>query len=72
MESHSKDVLDTFENIEESNGIDIVLCLESQKLLLHEIISASIQIKADIVSSDERESGLRGLLNFGHTIGRIL
>jgi 3-dehydroquinate synthase len=36
------------------------------------IILRSIAIKADVVSKDERESGLRQILNFGHTIGHGL
>ena len=37
---------------------------EFQKMIL-----ASIKVKAYVVSSDEREGGLRNLLNFGHSIG---
>ncbi|SCV00197.1 LAME_0G08174g1_1 [Lachancea meyersii CBS 8951] len=33
------------------------------------LVLESIKVKAHVVSSDERESGLRNLLNFGHTIG---
>ena len=36
------------------------------------IISESCRIKAAIVSADERESGLRRILNFGHTAGHAL
>jgi 3-dehydroquinate synthase len=36
------------------------------------LIARSCQIKADVVASDERESGLRRILNFGHTIGHAL
>jgi 3-dehydroquinate synthase len=36
------------------------------------VIVRSIQIKADIVSRDEREEGLRQILNFGHTIGHAV
>jgi len=36
------------------------------------IISRSIAIKADVVSKDEREGGLRQILNFGHTLGHAL
>jgi 3-dehydroquinate synthase len=36
------------------------------------IIKRSVQIKADIVSQDEREAGLRSVLNFGHTIGHAV
>lgn len=36
------------------------------------LVSASCRIKADVVSKDERESGLRRILNFGHTVGHAL
>lgn len=39
---------------------------------LVEIIKRSCQIKANIVSCDEKESGPRKLLNFGHTIGHAI
>jgi 3-dehydroquinate synthase len=39
---------------------------------LSHIIRRSCSIKADIVSKDERESGLRAILNFGHTIGHAV
>lgn len=35
-------------------------------------IEASVRVKADVVSRDEREGGLRRILNFGHTIGHAL
>ncbi len=36
------------------------------------IISESCRIKADVVTADEKESGLRRILNFGHTAGHAL
>jgi 3-dehydroquinate synthase len=39
--------------------------------LLH-IIRRSIEIKADVVTRDEKESNLRETLNFGHTFGHAL
>jgi 3-dehydroquinate synthase len=36
------------------------------------VISRSIAIKARVVSEDEREGGLRQILNFGHTLGHAL
>ena len=36
------------------------------------IISRSIAIKARVVGEDEREGGLRQILNFGHTLGHAL
>jgi pentafunctional AROM polypeptide len=32
----------------------------------------SVKVKAEVVSSDEKEAGLRNLLNFGHTIGHAI
>jgi 3-dehydroquinate synthase len=40
-------------------------------LLLASIVD-SCRIKADVVSKDEREGGLRRILNFGHTVGHAL
>jgi len=36
------------------------------------IIEASVKVKADVVSADEREGDLRRVLNFGHTIGHAI
>ena len=36
------------------------------------LVSASCRIKAEVVSADERESGRRRILNFGHTVGHAL
>jgi len=35
-------------------------------------VKRSCQIKADVVGADERESGLRAILNFGHTFGHAI
>jgi 3-dehydroquinate synthase len=39
---------------------------------LSQVIERSARIKARIVGHDERESGLREILNFGHTLGHAL
>lgn len=39
---------------------------------LHHVVAASVQVKADVVAADERESGLRMLLNLGHTLGHAI
>jgi 3-dehydroquinate synthase len=36
------------------------------------LVARSVAIKADIVSRDEREGGVRKILNFGHTIGHAV
>ncbi|KAH8723350.1 Shikimate dehydrogenase [Phaeosphaeriaceae sp. PMI808] len=37
--------------------------------ILKRIVLGSVRVKAEVVSADEREGGLRNLLNFGHSIG---
>ena len=49
-------LFDIFENKDIASNMD-------------EIIVRSLQIKKDVVQQDEKESGLRKILNFGHTIG---
>jgi 3-dehydroquinate synthase len=39
---------------------------------LEGLIRTSVSIKASVVARDERESGLRKILNFGHTIGHAI
>ncbi|HEY8459171.1 MAG TPA: 3-dehydroquinate synthase, partial [Blastocatellia bacterium] len=39
---------------------------------LSRVIARSCEIKAEVVAADERESGLRRILNFGHTVGHAL
>jgi 3-dehydroquinate synthase len=39
---------------------------------LQKVVTASVKVKADVVSKDEKESGLRMILNFGHTIGHAI
>ena len=46
--------------------------LRRDRKALDFIIARSIAIKAEVVSEDERESGLRQILNFGHTLGHAL
>jgi len=57
-----------FNLIEES--LDEILALDLD--LMQDIITRCCEIKADIVAYDEYESGLRMILNFGHTIGHAL
>lgn len=39
---------------------------------VNELIAAAVGIKAEVVSADERESNLRRILNFGHTVGHAI
>lgn len=40
--------------------------------VVDEIIAASVRIKAEVVTADEREGDLRRILNFGHTFAHAL
>ena len=53
----------------ESNR-EAVLALEPEALV--HIIARSCEIKAAVVSEDEKEAGLRRILNFGHTIAHAI
>lgn len=39
---------------------------------IEKVIAASVRMKASIVNKDERESGLRMILNLGHTVGHAI
>ena len=40
--------------------------------MLERMVADSVRIKADVVAADEREGGLRKILNYGHTFGHAL
>lgn len=40
--------------------------------ILQEAIKQAVQTKADVVSQDEKEQGLRAALNYGHTFGHVI
>ena len=46
--------------------------LRREPAALEHMIRRSIEIKADVVSKDEKESGLREILNYGHTFAHAL
>jgi 3-dehydroquinate synthase len=46
--------------------------LAQDEAVVDHIVSESVRIKAEVVSADERENGLRKILNFGHTFGHAL
>lgn len=59
-----------FEQMENSERLDELGELNSD--LLQDILTRSCQAKADVVSKDEKEAGLRAILNYGHTIGHAV
>ena len=45
---------------------------DPQSAVLRELIERSIAVKARVVSEDLKESGLREILNYGHTLGHAI
>lgn len=41
-------------------------------IILPKVISRSIKLKADVISKDEKESGIRRVLNYGHTFAHVI
>ncbi len=46
--------------------------LRSHSEVMEQLILRSCEMKADVVRRDEREGGLRAILNFGHTLGHAI
>jgi len=44
----------------------------SQKENLEKVIQRSVELKAEVVNLDEKESGIRAVLNYGHTFGHVV
>jgi len=62
--------LELFELLERQENISDLSKI-SEKLLI-EIIKRSAKSKAEIVVKDEKESGVRAFLNYGHTFGHVI
>ena len=59
-----------FSKLEQAEKIDSFDRINPE--LFQKILVCSAQAKADIVSKDEKEAGLRAILNYGHTIGHAV
>jgi 3-dehydroquinate synthase len=46
--------------------------LQREAAMVASVIARCCEIKAEVVGQDETESGLRAILNFGHTIGHAI
>ena len=45
---------------------------KSELQILQHVVAADVRIKANVVAQDERDTGLRHILNFGHTVGHAV
>jgi 3-dehydroquinate synthase len=59
-----------FEQMEACDRLDQLRSLPPE--LLQTILTRSCQAKVDVVTQDEKEAGLRAILNYGHTIGHAI
>lgn len=78
------DTLDTLPSRHVSNGLceavkmaatfdsELFEIFESGIPSLDAVITRAVKIKRDVVEADERESGVRRVLNFGHTLGHAI
>ncbi|MGD1904332.1 MAG: 3-dehydroquinate synthase [Geitlerinemataceae cyanobacterium] len=62
--------VELFAKLEAADRLDSMDALDPALLL--EILQRSTQAKADVVAQDEKEGGLRAILNYGHTIGHAV
>ncbi|KAL6941398.1 3-dehydroquinate dehydratase (3-dehydroquinase) [Hanseniaspora osmophila] len=71
LEENADDFLNVVNNQKPLVGHKNVLFTNISPILDHivKLVLESCRVKATVVSSDERETGLRNLLNFGHSIG---
>ena len=46
--------------------------LGGDRAALTQVVAASVRVKADVVNADERELGVRMILNLGHTLGHAI
>ncbi len=51
---------------------DIAKLLKQDSGALADVVARCCEIKAEVVGQDETESGLRAILNFGHTVGHAI
>ncbi|KJH72695.1 3-dehydroquinate synthase [Aliterella atlantica] len=61
---------DLFAQMENCDRLDQMRYIPES--LVQTILERSCQAKADVVSKDEKEAGLRAILNYGHTIGHAI
>ena len=59
-----------FAEMEASKRLDQLRYVKPE--LIASILTRSCQAKADVVGKDEKEAGLRAILNYGHTIGHAV
>ncbi|HEC1787038.1 TPA: 3-dehydroquinate synthase, partial [Campylobacter lari] len=63
-----KQILDYIEELNASDFLHAKICDE----IYAKIIEKSVNLKANIVSKDEKESNIRMLLNYGHTFAHVI
>jgi 3-dehydroquinate synthase len=61
-----------FRDMEQNAGAILSTQKKPDRAVLTRIVASSVRVKAFIVSQDEKESGIRMILNFGHTIGHAI
>ncbi|TGZ84773.1 Shikimate dehydrogenase [Ascodesmis nigricans] len=69
LEKNAPVILDTVRTRSSTGGLAKIDTVQD---VFRDLILGSVRVKAHVVSADEREGGLRNLLNFGHSIGHAM
>ncbi|KAJ3252724.1 3-dehydroquinate dehydratase (3-dehydroquinase) [Chytriomyces hyalinus] len=72
LENGAEEILGLSADNSSSSSSDSKRKSEHDLQLLIQVVLGSIQVKAHVVTVDEKETGLRGLLNYGHTVGHAI
>tara|TARA_Y100000589_G_scaffold198598_1_gene187495 strand:+ start:1383 stop:2474 length:1092 start_codon:yes stop_codon:yes gene_type:complete len=59
-----------FKFLENEQNQKQIIALNNESLI--KIIKKSVEIKSDIVAMDEKENGIRAILNYGHSFGHVI
>jgi len=46
--------------------------IKDNKCTIEQIIRRSVELKSEVVTQDEKEKGIRSILNYGHTFGHVI
>jgi pentafunctional AROM polypeptide len=72
LESRSAEIFSAVQNASTNHSGRTLATRSPEQTMLLSVIIGSISVKSHIVTIDEKETGLRNLVNFGHSIGHAI
>ncbi len=62
-----------YKNAQSADSVEMTNSFDAKRnALLTSVVAAIVRVKADVVNADERELGVRMILNLGHTLGHAI